>query len=369
MRSLHLELMAVAIAGAALTACGADESSGWREVASTNVPREGSSPIPLLDGRLLIVSGHRLAPFRAPLELDAPVASAEVYDPVADAWTPTPPMSRGHFRAGVAALDDGRVLVAGGWDPGPTEITEIYDPSIDAWRVVAPMAEARQDFPVVRLPNGLWMAAGGFDWVTESATVLVEAFDPVSETWAPLPDLPAPRSHDHADVRGARAVLFDSESAAVFDHATATWSEVRWEPLGFAGPIVRLHDGRFLMAGGRSTDDVETARAVTLDPWTGEASETGSMLDARSLHQLTLLADGRVLATGGSSTRSAILTSAEVWDPVTGVWSAVPPMGQARQAHTTHRLADGGVLVVGGYAHSPEVQALSRCEVYRPRER
>ena len=67
-----------------------DPSTGeWSEAAETIVNRQGSTATLLKDGRVLVAggaSGTRLRPF--------PTTSAEVYDPVADTWTPSTEAAR-----------------------------------------------------------------------------------------------------------------------------------------------------------------------------------------------------------------------------------------------------------------------------------
>ncbi len=50
----------------------------------------------------------------------ASLASAELYDPATAAWTDAPPMRMGRSRHTATLMDDGTVLVAGGWQTGIT---------------------------------------------------------------------------------------------------------------------------------------------------------------------------------------------------------------------------------------------------------
>uniref|UniRef100_UPI00389AA24F kelch repeat-containing protein n=1 Tax=Pyxidicoccus xibeiensis TaxID=2906759 RepID=UPI00389AA24F len=61
-------------------------------------------------------------------------------------------------------LDNGKVLVSGGWRAG-TYLTsaEVYDPASGTWSSTAPMASARRQHTATLLPNGKVLVEGGGD--------------------------------------------------------------------------------------------------------------------------------------------------------------------------------------------------------------
>jgi hypothetical protein len=77
------------------------------------------------------------------------------------------------------------------------------------------------------------------------------------------------------------------------------------------------------------------------------STATGSMVNGRSQHTLTVLSDGRVLAVGGSSDPAVELT-AEIYDPTTGGWAATGSLTVGRAGHHAVRLPSGHVLISGG---------------------
>src|SRR4051794_14710110 len=79
--ALAERLTGVAVYGAEQRETRADKvtaTNGWRDSASTKVPRESSSLVMLNDGRVLVISGHRLQPFTTKRD------TAEIYDPDQD---------------------------------------------------------------------------------------------------------------------------------------------------------------------------------------------------------------------------------------------------------------------------------------------
>lgn len=88
---------------------------------------------------------------------DARSARAYRYDPRADRWSMAGYTEHAHLRPAVAALADGRVLVAGGnldGAPGGDEerITELFDPSSNTWTASWPASERRSGHTATERP-------------------------------------------------------------------------------------------------------------------------------------------------------------------------------------------------------------------------
>lgn len=121
-----------------------------------------------------------------------------------------------------------------------------------------------------------------------------------------------------------------------------------WTPAGLlndvrrGAAVVKLLDGRILIAGGSATVGEVTRSAETLDPATGQWTPTGSLSLARRSAAATLLPDGRVLLAGGND-GSATLSSVEIYDPASGRWSTAGFMS-IRGANGAVLLTDGRVL-------------------------
>src|SRR5207245_3235626 len=128
------------------------------------VTRIGHSATLLPSGKVL-VAGGLVMPFPSPS-----LASTELYDPAANAWSIAAPMIESRTRHTATLMPDGRVLVVGGLtvtpqDGGlfPSQLTraEIYDPAADRWSMTAPMGAHRLGQIATLLPDGRVLVAGG----------------------------------------------------------------------------------------------------------------------------------------------------------------------------------------------------------------
>jgi hypothetical protein len=119
-------------------------NGGWTQLASMHYPRNAYGLELLRDGRLLVVGD----------ENDGNGGTAEVYDPLANAWTVTAQATVGFADSETAMLPDGRVLTGPvGWLPHPAFITAIYDPVADSWSYPGSSLAYQNEASWVRLPD------------------------------------------------------------------------------------------------------------------------------------------------------------------------------------------------------------------------
>ncbi|MEO6953618.1 MAG: kelch repeat-containing protein, partial [Polyangia bacterium] len=235
----------------------------------------------------------------------------ELYSTTEAAFFARGPLDAPRYFATATPLDDGRVLVVGGY-PSPVlddstpavEGATIYDPALGGLRRIGnpPSAIGGHTATVLADHTVLFVgcAAG------ESTAFL---FDPTTEKFTSLPPPPTARS---------------------FHTATA------------------LKDGRVLFVGGIDGATLRTT-VERYDPATKAFSQLSSSV-ARAFHQATLLDDGRVLVSGGVTTDGSVLSSYTFYQPATDDFSALVSMKTARMLHSAVKLADQNVLLVGGFA-------------------
>ncbi|WP_437931502.1 kelch repeat-containing protein [Sorangium sp. So ce291] len=327
-------------------------SARWEQGAPMAVARTQHTATLLRSGKVLVVGGIGNENGGSDL------ASAELYDPCEDTWSPAGALAQARDGHSAVPLSDGRVLVVGGVFEGwSVETAEIYDPSSSSWSPAEPPPGRGQ---AIGLDQGLVLLVGSD--IDDNTTGL---YDPAHDTWLPT------GVNEHLRWGYAMTLLLGGKvlisggfsvepftpavlDAEVFDPATEAWS-----PAGTMGRMrnghapVRLPSGRVLVSGGYPEAPSPTPPASTelYDPDANAWSAGEDLLVARWAHSATLLADGHALIAGGSSSSSvgSALTSAELYDEQSGKFTVTAPLHVARWSHTATLLPDHRVLVTGGY--------------------
>ncbi|PYS67366.1 MAG: hypothetical protein DMF69_23280 [Acidobacteria bacterium] len=267
-----------------------DPATGtWSPTGSMITPRSRHTAILLPDGKVLVAGGRNN---------NLAIPTAELFDPTTGRWSPTGMMNVPRDFHSATLLADGRVLVAGGISTGDgkdnaaEKTAEIYDPATGAWNSVDHMAQSRWGHTATLLLDGTVLVAGGtgpaFDG---NYTVRAEVYDPESDRWRNVDSMTTARGFHVAALLPDGSVLVAggltlphnernvTAAAELFQPATRRWA--RSDTMSVArgaGPYGAglLQDGRFLVAGGRTTT------AEIYNPGSGTWSMTGSMAVSRT---------------------------------------------------------------------------------------
>ena len=286
--------------------------------------------VSLADGRVLLAGGL------GGDDGSTYFASAEIYDPATGLFTATGDMTARRYVASAALLDDGRVLVAAGFnrDDGPLTTADVYDPTTGQFTATGNLALPRTEpKAVVRLHDGRVLIAGGSNEDGPIATA--ELYDPVSGTF----------SQTAGDL-----------VHALEDHALAL-----------------LDDGRVLVVGGSDGGGtgfpVYYADAELFDPATGMFTSTGSLAFPREFTTASHLPGGRVLIAGGLHTGGGpgfgVVAAAEIYDPASGEFTSAGDMPVPLDEPAAVVMQDQRVLLVGGFDFDNDLPTAS-AEVFTP---
>ncbi|WP_107655422.1 Kelch repeat-containing protein [Nocardia suismassiliense] len=320
----------------------------WTTTGPLAQARSGHSITALDDGTALAVGGFptsRVSP--------AGLATAERFHPVAGKWEPAGTMSVGRTAHSATRLADGRVLVTGGYadrsgTTGTAASAEIYDPNAETWTPVAPMDDARAAHQAVLLRDGRVLVIGGTATVgggSYTGLAFCEIYDPVADTWRPTGSMARPRFDNTATVLRDGTVLvtgggYSGWVAGWVFNAHNDWTTERYNPAtgGWTREsdlscarlfhcAVLLPDGRVLVLGGANapTGLLTGYRSAELyDPRTRKWQPAAGTATGRWAFGALALGDGRVLVTGGvehidwSANNWKLTASTEIYTPPEG---------------------------------------------------
>jgi eukaryotic-like serine/threonine-protein kinase len=266
-----------------------------------------------------------------------PLTVAEMMDGATGKWHKIAPMLERRSQSTVTELNDGKILVAGGWDTYTSGVwtatngSEIYDRSTDTWHAAGLMNSSRALAAATRLKDGRVLVSGGsveYSGTSGAASQIVlntsEIFDPATETWHSAPDMTSPRATHAAALLANGHVLVVGGWRDGNQHGMTTTEE--FDPAGgwsTVAPMVGGHsqarlvtllDGRLFVIGGNDVKDNTSVVCELFDPDSGVWTRTGNLTQAVYWPAVVLLRDGRVLIAGGG-TNSAVSTHLQIYAP------------------------------------------------------
>ncbi len=266
---------------------------------------------------------------------------------------------------GVAVMQDGRALVAGGTTvPDGFQMTldtaEIYDRQSDQVTPAAnQMSTVRWQNSAVTLLDGRVLVVGGVCHADLTGCVgdptRADLFDPQTNQFTPTAaPLTVGRVYTMAVLLPDGRVFVASSndgSVELFDPASGKFTQLAHGPAHVFGFAVRLRDGRVLLGGG----DGGMTACELFDPDTDSFAPAAALQHARSKLTAHTLPDGRVIAIGGTDMSAggvhAPQATMELYDPKANAWTVAPyALSKPRAWHASALVRDGTILVMGGYA-------------------
>lgn len=200
-----------------------------------NFTHDGPAIARLQDGRILLAGGAS--------NLGVPAyATAELFNPADESFTPTGSMVRFRAGAGAATLSDGRVLIASAWYVHNDAHTygELFDPATGQFIATGALSTPRSYAFVAPLLDGGALVMGGTPPTGGAIDGRVERFNPADGTFSV-----------------AQETLFPGEPG--------------WNTYGGNLPVddLRLADGRFVNVAVRAVNNVTETILFTVDPMSG----------------------------------------------------------------------------------------------------
>jgi len=249
----------------------------WTQLASSTLERHEIQYVEL-DGKLYLTGG------RGDL-------LHEVYDPTTNTWSTAAPLPF-EVTHTQAVVHDGEYWLMGGlegpWTDFHIDTVVSYNPTTNAWTTHQTMAadRARGGGGAVVHDGKIYVAGGLRDDNTGTghfgtSTKMFDVYDPATDTWTQMPDMPRERDHFQAVIHngklyavggreGGDAGFFNQTIAEVdvFDFATNTWSTLPTTlptPRAAAGTVL-IGDEIIVIGGegnGQAYDTVEAYNIVT----------------------------------------------------------------------------------------------------------
>lgn len=246
----------------------------------------------------------------------------------------TAPMAR-YEAAGMVVKD--RLYVFGGYKNQQIQATarsDVYDPATDKWSRIADMPEALTHAGQALYGNTIWLVGGFVGNNPGPGTVHVWRYYPLTNTWKRGPNLPAPRGAGAAAIVGHQLHFFGG-----LDHANSSKNPVK----------------------------VDYADHWVLDLEKGGGWKRADPLPNPRNHLSGVSLGGFIYAIGGQHLWNEDHPVSEVdrYDPTTNRWKAVASLLRPRSHMSASTFViNNRIMVIGGATNG--LTSMSDVDTYNP---
>jgi N-acetylneuraminic acid mutarotase len=234
------------------------------------------------------------------------------------ARAPSAPFTRGaeltvsRSQNGVAAVN-GAIYAIGGLRNGRVLASvERFDPQTNAWKGVADLPEPRLDGVAVTCNAKIIFAAGFLDAGRSHLATKAFSYDPVMDQWTEVASPLDARGAPAAAGNGTQVFLASGfnltepamRTAEVFDCAANRWTRLAPPPTGRQRAGGSFINGEFFVVGGRTANSAGRGQSnlnivESFNPQTNQWTVRAPMPSSRSAIGVTPLDGTRLIALGG----------------------------------------------------------------------
>jgi hypothetical protein len=243
----------------AATPADSAPASGWRPLKRAETPRQ-QAPAAVLGSRAWVLGGLRDDPEGRPVAL----RSVDAFDTLTKQWNTGPALPTPVHHA-MAATHRGEVVLMGGWRPRGSDLTAISSDRVLAlrggqWVPLPPMTTPRVAGAAVAVGNRI-VAVGG-----QAEDRLVPGTDVFEDgEWKAAAEIPTPREHLAAATDGKFVYAVggrnldagrNSKAFERYDPESDEWTELPDMPGALGGLGAAFVDGQIVAVGGETSTDV-----------------------------------------------------------------------------------------------------------------
>ena len=321
----------VAAGGCAISSCPTatsetydPQSAAWTSAGNLQTARQLHTQTSLQNGQALVVGGCGRSCSNATL------TTAERFNAISRMWSPAGQLHTGRYNHAAVLLRNGTVLVTGGISVCNSTIcrvtatAEIYNPAANAWTATTNLSTPRLGHTMTLLGSGMVLVTGGCALPGTCETPLgAEVYDPQAQTWTPTGPMTLNRSEASATLLANGQVLvagglnsgsYAIADAELFNPQTGKWTATGSMTTTRAQPSATLlADGTVLAANGVPTGGPEKPTAELYNPASGQWVDTGS--PSTFGFTLTRLSSNSVLGSGGTLLNDQLTGTSLLYTP------------------------------------------------------
>ena len=257
-------------------------------------------------------------------------------------WTVGTPSPIARVEAGGAVIND-KIYVFGGFTNTSMDASlqsHVYDPSTNVWTRLADMP-AKITHSICAVDGNIVWIVAGFDGNDPGvATNSVYKYNIVTDSWSQGPNLPEARGGGGTAIVGRELHFFGGYAADRNTNKADHWvldldNPTAWttaanmpSPRGHLG--VAVFSGKIYAVGGQFGHDganTESDLMHVYDPATNTWAQAASLPFPRSHHEAgTIVHEDHIIVLGGQSAVSTNINDISAYDPATDTWKTLPTL-------------------------------------------
>ncbi|MEM7203553.1 MAG: kelch repeat-containing protein [Planctomycetota bacterium] len=221
------------------------------------------------------------------------------------------------------------------------------------WEFRPSLAIARQEVGAAVLDGKVYVAGGILAGTPVRFTPTVEVYDPATQTWSSIADLPTSLHHFGMATVGGKLYVIGgyvttftgTDACYSWDPATGIWTSIADLPQPRGALVAAAIGGKIYAAGGVHPTRGVVGDLTEYDPATDTWRTLPPMPTPRE--HLSAASLGGLFYAAGGRAGGRLFNELEAYDPTTNVWTSLRPMPTARGGNGAATLA-GKLIVIGG---------------------
>ena len=221
------------------------------------------------------------------------LTSTEIYDPVANSWTPGPALTAGRsaFRA-IAVADTIYIFGGASAEQAASDSVQALDTKTSQWHTLAPLPAPLVGHAVAEVAGTIYVLGGNSQGSVVGTTY---AYTPATNTWRTLAPLPTPRENLAAAVLNGQIYALGgavngtaSTAVEIYDPASGTWTSGPALLGAMSDFDAAVYEGRIhtMLHGVQQVFDPRANKWVTDSPMPTSRSGQGIAVIGESLYAI-----------------------------------------------------------------------------------
>lgn len=260
---------------------------------------------------------------------------------------------------------NGEAYIIGGWNQTYLGSVEKYDFYEDKWKKSIPLNITRNHHLSYTLNDQIFVI-GGHNARFPGGIAAVEKFDPLTQKWDIISQLPTPRYNMGGGVYNNKIYTFGGIGGEtileVYDPDFNTWERKKNMPVPRFRHSTSFINGKFYLIGGKGTATLVQEYDPDMETW-----NTKSPMPIPRYYHSSIVLNNKIYVIGGKiPDRSEGVKGISQYNPVKDEWDTLSDLPKPVDVHSMN-VFDNKIYIFGGEGLFGTTSVLKSTYTYDPR--